>query len=217
MHEIVTAGLGVLGLALVLASSALAQEGWDDVVNWSRATPAAVQERLDSGAAVNARDEHGNTPLHWAARENAPLAVMALLLDGGAAVNARDVLGYTPLHWAAGNAPLAVVALLLDRGAAVDAQDRGGNTPLHLADTPAVAALLLDRGADLTGRNYSGQTPLHTAARFNDNPAVVALLLDRGADATLRDDKNKLAFDLAKENEHLQGTDVYWRLNDARF
>ena len=153
-----------------------------------------------------------------AAVHNENTAVVALLLDRGADLTVLGGIGdITPLHGAAFSENTAVAALLLDRGAAVDAQDRGGNTPLHLADTPAVAALLLDRGADLTVRNYSGQTPLHTAARFNENPAVVALLLDRGTDATLRDDKNKLAFDLAKENEHLQGTDVYWRLNDTRF
>ena len=63
----------------------------------------------------------------------------------------------------------------------------------------------------------ASQTPLHWAARSNANPAVVALLLDRGADATLRDNDNKLPVDLAEENEHLQGTDVSWRLHDARF
>ena len=48
-------------------------------------------------------------------------------------------------------------------------------------------------------------------------PTAVQERLDRGADATLRDNQNKLPADYADENEALQGTDVYWRLNDARF
>ena len=69
----------------------------------------------------------------------------------------------------------------------------------------------------MNARDERGQTPLHRAAWLNRNPAVVALLLDRGADATLRDKDGKVPVEIAAENEALQGTDVYWRLNDARF
>ena len=33
----------------------------------------------------------------------------------------------------------------------------------------------------------------------------------------MRNHEGKAAWDLAHENEHLRGTDAYWRLNDARF
>lgn len=46
---------------------------------------------------------------------------------------------------------------------------------------------------------------------------MVGLLLARNADATLRDNENRLLVDLADENAALKGTDVYRRLNDARF
>ena len=82
---------------------------------------------------------------------------------------------------------------------------------------PAVLTLLLNRGANVNARYDTGATPLHWATDSNENPAVLTLLLDRGADATLRDKENKLPFDYAKENEKLKDTDVYWRLNDARF
>lgn len=70
---------------------------------------------------------------------------------------------------------------------------------------------------DLNARDKEGSTPLHATAQFSKSLAMTALLLGRGADATLRDNDNKLPFDYAKENEPLQATDVYGRLNDARF
>ena len=46
---------------------------------------------------------------------------------------------------------------------------------------------------------------------------MVGLLLAHGAAATLRDNENRLPVDLADENAALKGTDVYRRLNNARF
>ena len=184
---------------------------------------------LDRGADLTARGGEffgaSFTPLDGAAQFNANPAVLALLLDRSAVdLTTPDQERHGLLHTAAGFNNPAVVALLLDRGAAVNAQ-RGSGTPLHSAaaynEDPAVTALLLDRGAEINARDQwrgtQDWTPLHDAARHNENPAVVALLLDRGADATLRTKDGQLPFDLAKENEHLRGTDVYWRLNDARF
>ena len=82
--------------------------------------------------------------------------------------------------------------------------------------TPTEVRARLEQGAAINARNQVGGTPLHSAAT-NENPAVVALLLDRRADATLRDIQNRLPVDRAAENEHLQGTAVYWWLNEARF
>lgn len=41
--------------------------------------------------------------------------------------------------------------------------------------------------------------------------------LEAGGDVHARDGSNKTPFDYAKENAALKGTDVYWRLNEARF
>ena len=86
-----------------------------------------------------------------------------------------------------------------------------------LKATPAAVQALLDRGADIHARDKYGATPLRRAARFNRIPAVTALLLDRGADATLRTEAGALPVELAAKNKVLTGTDVYWRLNEARF
>ena len=55
---------------------------------------------LTKGAAVNARNSMGETPLHLASN-NRLKGVMELLLAHKADVNVRDKSGLTPLHAAA--------------------------------------------------------------------------------------------------------------------
>ena len=52
---------------------------------------------LRSGAAVDARNDNGETPLHYAAEYDARFTAEELLRQG-AAVNIRDRFGYTPLY-----------------------------------------------------------------------------------------------------------------------
>jgi ankyrin repeat protein len=71
-----------------------------------------VELLLANGAAVNAKDRHGDTPLH-AAAEGGRYDAAALLLAKGAEVNMRDIEGITPLSMAIS---VAVVDLLLQHG-----------------------------------------------------------------------------------------------------
>ena len=116
---------------------------------------------------------------------------------------------------------LYITATLVAAGADVSARDDDGTMPLHAAAASnrslAVIATLLGVGADISARAGNGWTPLHAAARSNRNPAVVEALLAAGADVSARDDDGRTPWDLAQENERFQGTDAYWRLNDARF
>jgi len=81
----------------------------------------------------------------------------------------------------------------------------------------SVVHVLLDAGANLEARDEQGMTPLMLAARGHGNPDVLSVLLDAGADGTARNSAGQTAFDLAGGNDAIRGTDVYWRLNDARF
>ena len=103
-------------------------------------TPASVRTLLDAGAAVNARDEGGWTPLHLATGLSRSPAVVQTLLDAGARLDARDERGRTPLHWAAvSNDTPAVVQALLDAGANPAARDQSGKIPWDLAqENPAL-------------------------------------------------------------------------------
>ena len=69
----------------------------------------AVKQQLAAGADVNAKDESGWTPLHWAAGTvtvtvsgSAGKEIAELLIANGADVNATSNVGITPLHEAAG-------------------------------------------------------------------------------------------------------------------
>ncbi|MCG8340563.1 MAG: ankyrin repeat domain-containing protein [Cytophagales bacterium] len=59
-----------------------------------------VDSLLAQGAAINAKDNAGFTPLHWAAKKGHQ-EVVTQLLEAGAEINAKDQQGWTPLHWAA--------------------------------------------------------------------------------------------------------------------
>ena len=75
---------------------------------------------------------------------------------------------------------------------------------------------LLEAGANLEVQNESGNTPLHLAALGGTAEAVMALL-GGGADPKVRNNSDELPFDYARDNEKLQGTDAYWKLNETRF
>ena len=62
-----------------------------------------VRALLDAGAAVNARDIEGKTPLHWMVETGIEVDAQAVRssLEAGADVCARDDQGRTPLHVAA--------------------------------------------------------------------------------------------------------------------
>ena len=61
--------------------------------------PETIVVLLHYGADINAKDENGLTPLHYAVRRN-DQEVVKVLLNEGANVNVKDNDGLTPLHFA---------------------------------------------------------------------------------------------------------------------
>lgn len=155
---------------------------------WEAVTSEKVSDCLKSGSDINAKDDDGASPLHFAAFNNENPDVLTVLLNAGADVNGRGRFGGTPLLFAA-----------------------------FRNENPNVLKALLDAGADLNARISTGNTPLHLVAKNNVNPEILTVLLDAGADATAVNEDGETPFDLAKDNEALVGTDAYRALNDARF
>lgn len=73
-----------------------------------------AMQLIGKGADVNAKDNNGNTPLHWAAKDGQK-EVAALLIEKGADVNAKDEDG-TPLLIAKKQGNSDLVELLRSKG-----------------------------------------------------------------------------------------------------
>jgi hypothetical protein len=137
-----------------------------------------ISRLLSVGADVNAKDNNGVTPLHWACFKG-HVQVVTELLDHGVDFEAKDMYGWTPLHRACYNAHVAVGNELLSRGANIEAKTNIGDTPLHKAAEDgnlAIVKALLDGGANILAANNNGRLPIHQAAGQGNSAAAKTLL-----------------------------------------
>ena len=138
-----------------------------------------VAALIDAGAAINAQDNEGNTPLHFALKRIGREKLPAQVYDG-------------------------IIRLLLEKKADIHSANRCGQTPLHSAsafraDPPAVE-LLIQAGANpnlKTLANCDAWTPLHGATARN-SAGIVAVLLKHGADPAARDGRGLTALQVAE-------------------
>jgi len=174
------------------------------------------------GADVNAEDRYGTTPLISAVRANVPPMIIQRLIEAGARTDARYLGGSTPLMIAAAFCNPEVVDILIEVGSNINTRDEVyGRTALMYAvefnSNAEITKLLIDSGADVNVRDEEGITPLILAAMEGENPDVIKMLLDAGADGRIKDAEGWTAYDYARRNDVIEGTEAYWLLNDARF
>ena len=104
---------------------------------------------ISSGADVNAKDQQGQTPLHYAAQRGYT-DIAELLIANGAKVDAEDSIRETPLHHAIRWGYRDVVELLIENGADFNLTTRDGSNPLKVAEEmnyQGIARLLRERRA----------------------------------------------------------------------
>lgn len=163
-----------------------------------------VRSYLDSGVAVDIRDNNGSTPLMEASSKGYA-GVIALLLEYGADIAAQDKLSRSALDKAKANGHQEAIRLLIEAGlnlinaikggqdlasikVIVDGQknlnivDTQGNSALFIAmiaNRADVVEILLQSGAKTNTINPDGQTALLFAANAG-NSQIVKLLLQSG-------------------------------------
>jgi hypothetical protein len=184
---------------------------------------ARVRDLLSKGAAVNAPDRRGLTPLMWASAVGS-VETVRHLLESGAAVDMRAHDGTTALMLAAANGFVEVARALLVRGANVAAvragisarrlaQDRGHTDVVTtIARAEALGARLLQAaaeghdtavrqliatGAPVNITDARGETALMMAAR-NGDLGMLQSLLSRGADVFARDNQGRTVIEWAE-------------------
>ncbi len=191
------------------------------LANAAASNSAAMVELLvQAGANLESPDVTGRTPLMLAALSN-DVVVAQRLLALGADLGARDEGGRNPLMWAVGANSRAMAEMLIAAGDNLRHVTDYGETVLMAAAGSRrvegeVIVWLLEQGLDVNAVDSHGETVLTRAAGWS-RPEVVRMLLDHGADATLRTHDGRLAADFAADNPDIHRTNVYWRLNDARF
>jgi uncharacterized protein len=114
---------------------------------------ARVVWLLDHGTSVDARDEHGYSPLCVIAH----VALLRTLLPPPLTPRVSAALGLVFYRQAAVSyGHVELTRLLLARGANPNLGDQDDDTPLHVCETAACAQLLLDAGAAATATNADG-------------------------------------------------------------
>ena len=148
---------------------------------------ADINNAINNGVNVNARDDNERTPLMLAAQGVSNLELISVLINAGADVSMRDENGATTLLFAAGGNP-----------------------------NPEVIKTIVKAGADVNVIDNNGYTPLMLAA-FNNNPEVVTTLLELGADPTMKNADGKTAIEFAAANKKLKNTDALKKLEELSY
>lgn len=143
-------------------------------------------------AKLNATDEAGYTPLHWACMR-AQWDVVRFLIDKGADLNVVGGDGGTQINWAVHHDNVDVIALMIENGAKLNIRNKWGMTELHTAIWRGcinVVEYLLEHGSDPDIKTNEGWTAMHYAHRSgHDN--IIEMLKKRGISTDVQDNQGR--------------------------
>lgn len=179
------------------------------------ATAQVLQLVSQPGIQLDARNEHGQTPLHLAALyDNTHL--IDILLNAGAQVDPLDERARTPLLDAVSAGFKQSAQRLLQAGASATTRDASGATLLAYASMHPRGLDLIERLAEhnallhINEQSGSGTTPLHEAAQWG-GPDVVRYLLTHGAAIDAQDHRLKTPLHMAIERHRTENVGVLVR------
>ena len=148
-----------------------------------------VRLLLHSGAHVNSRNKHSETPAIASAAHRGYESVVRTLLEFGADVNLVDINGATAMLETAAKGHISMMKLLLLNGARLDDTiPRSHSTLLLMAlknNQPDAARWLIEHGVDLEVFDWNNENALGLAKRYS-HTSIVQVLLEKGAKVPTR-------------------------------
>uniref|UniRef100_A0ABD2WL77 Protein disulfide-isomerase n=1 Tax=Trichogramma kaykai TaxID=54128 RepID=A0ABD2WL77_9HYME len=189
-----------------------------------------INKKANRRLRINAYDESGQTPLHYALANDCSQQVMRVMLKNGANPNLASRHGSIPLHTIIrrfGN-DASLVKMLLelannnDQPINVNAQDKSGNTALLVAlnrGLERTAELLLRIGVDPNLNDNQGLTPLHiTCQTTTYGPNNLAQLffrvnneLGQRVEVNAKDCRGQTPLHVALRNNNKEATEALLR------
>ncbi|CAG5119033.1 unnamed protein product, partial [Candidula unifasciata] len=152
---------------------------------------AVVRMLMANGASPLNRDDHGNYPIHSAAKNASNSSIEAILEEAPSqGIEKLDLLALRdreknmPIHCAVISGNIQTVKYFLKSGALITSQQGVGSTPLHLVAAQGLielAKVMYELQKELFGKtlnrtDYLKRTPLHWATIFNHTNMVTYLL-----------------------------------------
>lgn len=125
--------------------------------------PLIFAELIKYHANVDAKDNHNNTALYYAARHGGSQEFIQQIIKAGADINNQNKIGQTATHIAVRIGNLDALQGLLKNGANPNIKDIVGKTPLIDAvktNHPEAILPLIEYGASLTIKDNYGATPV---------------------------------------------------------
>lgn len=171
----------------------------------------AKNERLaqlvKEGANINARDQYGQTPLHYAARYYESNMIPELV-GLGADPNAQDDQGQTPLYFAVHNNDPATVHMLIAADANPIVPLRDGTTPWSIAEAggnPEIVSLLRPTAEPAKLAQEQAERDLFDAIYSKTlKPDQFNKLIGQGARINIENQDGKTPLQVALERNNMQ-------------
>ncbi|XP_063441961.1 ankyrin repeat and protein kinase domain-containing protein 1-like [Mytilus trossulus] len=128
---------------------------------------------------IEAVDNTGRTPLHYAASYGKNL-IVKLLLKNDSSINAKDCNNVTPLMLSCYNEHMDVSKILLDKDPDINCANDYGWSALHIASfkgLTVIVELILKRNCKILDSKIStGATPLYLACEIGNDVIALTLL-----------------------------------------
>ena len=159
-------------------------------------SPRMVSLLLSSGR-INISDDMGNSALHIALQERAPVEIIRTIVAQGIKINSVDSNGKTPLRISVDLELWACAKIISDAGADPFITAADNKNPAEIAFTKDDNCLrAIFSGRAINSRDSSGNTVLHIGARIGE-PKSINLLLELGANRTIRNTASETAYEIA--------------------